>query len=538
MFHKFSTNIADVALPKKFNNPFRYTPHQLCLMAADEVRTYISEREEWQEELMHGKMFGVLIVRNLEGEVGFVAAYSGLLQGVNNHPYFVPAIYDLLNPQSYFQIEEREISEINRKIKEIEISSDYKHSLLSLKEAADAANKVLTDFRAKMQRNKALRDYKRLSLQLTFDEENQLIKESQFEKAELKRLSKRFQEQEVELKRRVQIFEERINLLKQERKNRSADLQEWLFRQFVLCNATGKKEDLVEIFYKFNKQLPPAGSGECAAPKMLQYAYKNSLKPICMAEFWVGESPVGEVRCDGNFYPSCKGKCLPILTYMLQGLEVEEEKQTDASSQLEIVYSDDYLIAVNKPAGMLSVPGKTGGESVEEILQKRFPDIKVVHRLDMATSGVLLLSKDAFTYKEMQRLFAMRKVKKRYVAVIEGVPQNKEGEISLPLLADYNNRPAQKVDFEKGKEAITFYKVLESKKEEGKTLSRILLIPLTGRTHQLRVHMAHALSFGMPIVGDELYGKQDKRLMLHAQSLSFIHPITKERVEIKVLSPF
>ena len=507
-------------------------------MAADEVRAYIAEREEWQEELSRGKMFGVLIVRRNDGEVGFLSAYSGLLDGANNHPYFVPAIYDLLTPQSYFQTEEGAISEINKKIATIEASEEYKQSLLQYERGIAELQEVLSAFREQMHKNKALRDYKRSSIKLTEEESLQLIRESQFEKAELKRINRRLQERESDLKSDVSIFENQIKSLKQERKERSAKLQEWLFRQFVLFNAQGDKKDLVDIFYQFNSQLPPAGAGECAAPKMLQYAYKNGLQPICMAEFWVGASPVGEVRHNGNFYPSCKGKCLPILTYMLKGMAVDDENIADVPLQLDIVYSDDYLIAVNKPSGVLSAPGKTGGESVEEILQKNYPGIKVVHRLDMATSGVLLLAKDISTYKAMQSLFATRNIEKQYIAIIEGVPQNKEGEISLPLSSDYENRPAQRVDFEKGKEAVTYYKVLESVCCDNGEMSRMLLIPKTGRTHQLRVHMAHQLSLGMPIVGDELYGNPSKRLMLHAQSVAFIHPITHERVEIKVSSPF
>ena len=538
MFHKFSISISDVSLPEKFNNPFRYTPHRLSLMAADEVRAYIFGREEWQEELKRGKMFGVLVVRTQEGEIGFLSAYSGLLDGKNNHSYFVPAIYDLLTPQSYFQIEERNISLINKSIAEIEKSSEYKKSLSLYEKEIAASQKILSDFRRQMQESKALRDYRRSTNLLTSEEEALMIKESQFEKAEYKRLNKRVKEREEELKIELLRYEDKIKSLKQERKERSANLQEWLFRQFILLNAQGEEKDLVDIFYHFNSQIPPAGAGECAAPKMLQYAYKNNMQPICMAEFWVGESPVGEIRYDGNFYPSCKGKCLPILTYMLQGVDIEDDSSCEVPQTLDIVYSDDYLIAVNKPSGMLSSPGKIGGESVEEILQKSYPDVRAVHRLDMATSGVLLLAKDVHTYKVMQQLFASRRVDKQYVAIIDGVPQKEEGVISLPLSSDYANRPAQKVDLEKGKEAITKYKLLESYSHEDRICSRMMLTPITGRTHQLRVHMAHHLSLGMPIVGDELYGKPDKRLMLHAQSVAFIHPMTGEKVEIKVRSPF
>ncbi|MBO5720849.1 MAG: RNA pseudouridine synthase [Bacteroidales bacterium] len=538
MFHRFAINISDISLPRQFNNPFRYTPHRLCLIAADEVRRYISSKKEWSEELSKGKMFGVLIVSNQKGEVGFISAYSGLLCGRNNHPDFVPPVYDLLTPDSYFQEEEQNISAINRDINEIESSECYKNALISLDTERVSSKQIIEEYRKQIQENKALRKKKRLAT-LSIEEEARLIKESQFEKAELKRITMRLKRREEELRSNVKQFEEKIDSLKQERKGRSAKLQEWLFRQFKMLNSLGEEQDLVDIFSKFNNQLPPAGAGECAAPKLLQYAYKNNLTPLQMAEFWVGSSPVGEVRQDGNFYPSCKGKCLPILNYMLEGLDVEEFNPKTLSAEITILYEDDYLVAVNKPAELLSVPGKTGGKSVEEIMQEKYFGAKVVHRLDMSTSGVLLFAKNDNVYKAMQTLFAMRKVEKHYEAIVEGVPREREGEISAPLLPDYANRPAQKVDYLNGKEAITKYKLIKTYIQgEGRKHSRLLLTPITGRTHQLRVHMAHPLLMGCPIVGDELYGKSDDRLMLHSVSVKFIHPITGQPLKIEAPLPF
>ncbi len=540
MIHKFSKDISKVSIPVEFNNPFRYTPHQLCLMAAEEVRNYINSRSEWNEELTKGKMFGVLVVSTPTGEVGYISAFSGLLAGENRHPFFVPPVYDLLSKDSYFQQEEAEISQINRDVEELKTDTDYLQLLNIYSEKEREIKQHITQFREQIKLHKQERDKKREELTLSQSEQEMLIRESQFEKAELKRISDRGKSELAKIKEQIEVYTSKIESLTEERHQRSADLQLWLFRQFRLLNAKGEIKDLIEIFSEFANIFPPAGAGECAAPKMLQYAYQNNLKPIQMAEFWVGASPVGEVRVDGNFYPSCKGKCLPILTYMLQGLNVAEInlEYRNTNTELKVVYEDDYLIAIDKPAGILSVPGKIGGKSVEEIMQERNPNIKVIHRLDMATSGVLLLAKDIEMYKAMQTLFATREVRKTYIALIEGEPKQSMGEISLPLSADYNNRPMQRVDYENGKEAITEYFVLATYNREGKKITRLSLNPITGRTHQLRVHLAHPKSLGMPIIGDELYGKPASRLMLHAMELVFKHPIKETVITITANCPF
>ena len=540
MIHKFSKDISKVSIPAEFNNPFRYTPHQLCLMAAEEVRNYINSRSEWSEELTKGKMFGVLVVSTPTGEVGYISAFSGLLAGENRHPFFVPPVYDLLSKDSYFQQEEAEISQINREVEQLKTDTDYLRLLKIYSEKERGIKQYIIQYREQIKLHKQERDKKREELTLSQLEQELLIRESQFEKAELKRITDRGKSELAKIREQIDVFTNKIEALTEERHQRSADLQLWLFRQFRLLNAKGETKDLIEIFSKYGNIFPPAGAGECAAPKMLQYAYQNNLKPIQMAEFWVGASPVGEVRVDGNFYPSCKGKCLSILTHMLQGLKVKEinleYRNTDA--ELKVIYEDDYLIAIDKPAGMLSVRGKIGGKSVEEIMQESNPNIKVIHRLDMATSGVLLLAKDIEMYKAMQTLFATREVRKTYIALIEGEPKQSMGEISLPLSADYNNRPMQRVDYENGKEAITEYFVLATYNREGKKITRLSLNPITGRTHQLRVHLAHPKSLGMPIIGDELYGKPASRLMLHAMELVFKHPIKQTVITITANCPF
>ena len=315
-------------------------------------------------------------------------------------------------------------------------------------------------------------------------------------------------------------------------------LQRWLFEQFKVLNANGCEKSLLDIFAEHSGIIPPGGAGECAAPKLLQYAYLNSLTPIAVSEFWVGESPTGEVRRDGCFYGACKSKCEPILGFMLQGLDVEEnalEKGGDISS-VKVVYEDEHLIIVDKPSGVLSVPGVVGGTSVQQWLRDEYRhnnELFMVHRLDMATSGLLVAAKSMETFKMMQQLFASREVVKHYTALLQGVPRNSSGVVELPLAPDYMNRPRQKVDYLSGKHAVTRYELLKEVNYDGEQCALVRFTPITGRTHQLRVHAAHADGLDCPIVGDAIYGSAGKRLMLHASSLSFVHPVSGNVVNVE-----
>ena len=458
MIHSFPIATYNLPLPQLFTYPFHYTPHPLCVKAAEEVQQYLQTRTDWHEELQQGKMFGVLVVKTSTGEVGYLAAFSGNLAGSNHHDYFVPPVYDLLNPDGYFKEEEARISAIN--------------------------------------------------VMLNHTNDN---------------------------------YQETIEALKEERKQRSIALQQWIFEQFRLRNARGEEQDIYSIFTQTAHRNPPAGTGECAAPKLLQYAYLNNLQPLAMAEFWWGDSPKGEIRRHGHYYPACRHKCEPILNFMLQGLEVEPNplltSNTDAT-QLETVYEDDYLLVVNKPAGMLSVPGKTGQASVLTLLQERYPDATgpiLVHRLDMATSGLLLAAKDKDTHALLQKQFEGRTVKKRYIALLEGIPQAEpKGFIRLPLRPDFDNRPLQMVCYEYGKPAVTRYEIMDTENDR----TRMAFYPETGRTHQLRVHAAHREGLNCPIVGDPLYGQPTDRLYLHAERLEFRHPVTGQRLQIQKEAPF
>ena len=540
MLHHFTRSIAHIALPDKFTYPFHYTPHPLCVMAADEVQVYLQHQAQWQDELQQGKMFGVLIVQTTEGEIGYLAAFSGILAGKNIHPYFVPPIYDLLQPDGFFKKEEEHISAINHRIRELEEDTSYQKCRQALEEETARCSQLLSQAKAKLKAAKELRDCRRQTEQPSESEQAAMIRESQFQKAELKRLERSLKEHLSSLQKETDTYVSQIEALKNERKSRSATLQQQLFEQFRLLNARGEVKDLCSIFAHTVHKIPPAGAGECAAPKLLQYAYFHHYRPVAMAEFWWGDSPKAEIRHHGHYYPACKGKCEPILGHMLQGLEVEENpllEDNHRTTVLDIIYEDDYLLIVNKPAGMLSVPGKETADSVYSRIRHLYPDATgplVVHRLDMATSGLLLIAKTKEVHQNLQAQFSNRSIKKRYTALLEGIVSDEEGTIDLPLCLNPLDRPRQIVDKEHGKPAITRYRVLA--RTESQTL--VAFYPLTGRTHQLRVHSAHSLGLHCPIKGDELYGSKADRLYLHAESLEFTHPVSKEKVTIEVKADF
>ena len=591
MIHFFKQPISHLALPDKFTYPFHYTPHPLCVLAAEEVKEYIASREEWQEELAFGKMFGVLIVqkenkqetakKEAVNEIGYLAAFSGNLAGKNLHPYFVPPVYDLLQPEGFFKIEEEQISSINIRIRELENNRSYLDLKEKWKTETEQAKAILNQAKAALKAAKEAREIRRQSSSaLSEEEQASLIRESQYQKAEYKRLEKKWKKRLEELETETRHFETEIEQLKTERKERSAALQRKLFEQFRMLNARGEVKDLYTIFEQTVQKVPPAGAGECALPKLLQYAYLHQLKPLAMAEFWWGDSPKNEIRHHGYYYPSCKGKCEPILQHMLQGLEVDENpllNPVHEEEELEIVFEDEWLLVVNKPAGMLSVPGKAEDrDSVYHRLKKKYPEATgpmIVHRLDMATSGLLLVAKTKEVHQDLQAQFANRSIKKRYVAVLDGAIIKTEnetkpiaekailiaketvstkktakaertgntGRIELPLCLNPLDRPRQMVSSEHGKEAITEYQIIsesentfnesnridESERSinESRKYTRIIFYPLTGRTHQLRVHAAHPEGLGCPILGDELYGKKADRLYLHAEYIEFRHPI-------------
>lgn len=540
MLHRFSRDISDIALPEAFTWPFHYLPHQLSVIAAEQVKSYLAERSEWANEIAQGKMFGVLVVEDGQGELGFVAAFSGNLAGSNIHDYFVPPIYDMLRPGDFFREGEAAITAINNHIKSIEQGAEYISAKQKLTEVKDSSQRELSDLKVRLAERKKLRDIRRGEGESV----ESLILESQRDNADMQRLKRTLKERISESEDALNVYVCQLAELKAERQRRSSALQMQLFEQFRILNARGEVKNLVELFSPTPQVIPPAGAGECAAPKLLQYAYLQGYKPIAMAEFWQGASPRGEVRHHDAFYPACNGKCKPILLFMLEGLNVEANPLCNITPpEPRILWEDKWLVAIDKPCGMLSVDGKSGVRSVYAWATEHYPDADgpiIIHRLDQSTSGILLLAKDKETHKALQEQFISRTVKKRYSAVLEGLVSVDSGTIDLPIKLDYENRPRQMVAPD-GKRAITDYRVIS---RDG-SRTRVEFYPITGRTHQLRLHSANIQGLNAPIVGDEIYGvvgtkgaKSEDRLCLHASYLSFVHPHTGKIIEIESAPEF
>ena len=596
MLHTLNVSIPS---PRQFTYPFCYDVDPLAEAASEELQRYIADADLMSTEKGCGKMFGVLVVEYEDEsgalQRGFLAAYSGLLGGRNDWPYFVPPVFDAQQPDGHFKRTEREISAINREIAAIEHDAEYLQSVEQHEQTKKRLQAEVDAFKAEVDAAKVRRDARRKSGEpLSMEEQAEMIRESQFMKAELRRRRKAMEQAESTLNTQHSTF---LKSLQRKRKQMSDELQRWLFAAYRMLNAKGEERDLIDIFREYTHAMPPAGAGDCCAPKLLQYAYLHHLRPVCMAEFWWGESPASEIRHHLHYYPACRSKCLPILTHMLKGLDVAPNPlaQKRHTAEPRVLYADEYIMVVDKPAGMLSVPGKaesvrseasdSANISVEEyfannsklkIQNSKF--LKAAHRLDMDTSGLLVLARTEEAYVELQRQFASRETVKRYEAVLSGVPKHivggygipavaianscshlyfygqglrqecrsllrlepfaiqfakySSGCISLPLIADINDRPRQRVDMEHGKLALTLYKI--KKVDKGRTL--IHLYPKTGRTHQLRVHCAHPLGLACPILGDPLYGiERADRMYLHAAELTFRHPVTGEPMHF--LSP-
>ncbi len=595
------------------NNPFYYTPSARCEEAAMVILKQIQNHPEWHEEVRGGKTFGVLIT---ESETLY--AYSGQMLGRYDIEGFVPPVFDYLEEKGYFKIHETEIVNINKEIDRLSASEELHQAREALYEA-EKAKPVLPPSR---------------NIDPSSDEYEAYCRQRQFEKGEYRRQKAVWNERVAECRNALQAIQDCITSLKQERKRKSDSLQHWLFEHFVMLNARGEKKNLLDIFSEWAERtgskcvIPPSGSGECCAPKLLQYAYIKGLKPVEIAEITIQQPPIpprgssldtNDTSCleqkdvynklplggmgGFSFRPACQSRCKPILDWMLQGLEVEANplEEPEERTSLPILFENESIIVVDKPEGMLSVPGKSKRKSAFDILREMRPDcpeLIMAHRLDMQTSGVLIAAKTMEVYREVQRMWNNKQLQpltcptgilwhilrcyqhrtsprgeekvtnetlkdapqrkkvisssplgermpvgqvrglKTYFALLEGVlpmPVGTNGEISLPLSSDYLNRPCQKVDYENGKEALTIYEVMGEVEMEGQPRTLLKLNPITGRTHQLRVHCAHPDGLGMPILGDDLYGKHAKRLYLHAQEVvitattpfpPFGHPLT------------
>jgi tRNA pseudouridine32 synthase/23S rRNA pseudouridine746 synthase len=542
-FIAFSQDISGIPLPEKFTFPFYYEPHELSIIAANELQNYLETQtdfehnfglKEAQDGLVIGKMFGVLVVQNADGTLGYLWAFSGKLADRNHHSMFVPTVFDMLEENSFFKQEEVLLNNYNKKIEQLENDILYLKSIKLLEETKNQAENEILEQKEKIKIGKKRRaEIRKNNPEADLE---QLNKESQEEGILLKKMTLYWNHLLKAANQTVEQFSENINQLKDERRQKSAALQQQLFAEYAFLNQYHELKSLGAIF----NGNPPAGAGECAAPKLLHYAFQNKLKPIAMAEFWWGQSPKSEVRKHGQFYPACTGKCEPILAHMLKGIPLENNPfqiNPAEGKTLNIVFEDEHLAVVNKPAEFLSVPGKQITDSVFTRLKALYPDATgplVVHRLDMSTSGLILMAKSSDIHKKLQAQFIKRIVKKRYVALLDGLLTENNGTIDLPLRVDLDNRPNQIVCYENGKPAQTHWEVIERRASQ----TLVYFYPITGRTHQLRVHAAHQLGLNTPIVGDDLYGSKANRLHLHAESITFKHPISKETVTISVAAEF
>lgn len=544
-FQKFNTPINNIKLPVKFTFPFYYETHPLCKIAANEVQHYLKTQTDFEHNfgldtskngLVIGKMFGVLVVKNQQNEIGYITAVSGKLAEKNKHKLFVPPVYDMLVKDSYFLQEEAVLNNINLELENLENNAEYLETLKQFKLEKKKAVIDIQEKKTALKTAKKHRDLQRkkaqeeLPSEAYIEVEKTLSKESLEAKYFFNNVNRYWEHVLEAHKEKLAVFTSKITQLKELRKTKSAALQQYLFEQYQFLNSKKEVKNLSQLFAETAEQNPPAGSGECAAPKLLQYAFLNNLKPIAMAEFWWGQSPNKEIRQHKQFYPACQGKCKPILTHMLQGMDLDTDpllQNPAIGKELEIIFEDEQLIVVYKPEEFLSVPGIHIQDSVYTRIKKQINNISgpiIVHRLDMSTSGLLVLAKNKKAHKNLQSQFIKKTVQKRYTALLNGIVTETKGTIQLPLRVDLDDRPRQLVCFEHGKPAKTNWEVIERK--NGKT--KVHFYPISGRTHQLRVHAAHFLGLNTPIVGDDLYGEKADRLHLHADTLEFEHPTTKQ----------
>jgi tRNA pseudouridine32 synthase/23S rRNA pseudouridine746 synthase len=552
LLHTFSKDISGIRPPEKFTYPFFYTPHPLVELAYEQLKSYLIETDlkhnfglTHNEHLIEqGKMFGVLVVRNKAGKLGWLAAYSGKLSE-DPKEYFAPPICDIHAAQSFYKKGEIELNEMSAEIFALEKDPNRIEAIGKLEDRLTEINEFLRAGRADLKDAKKARQRYRETVKKTLSPQDyeevkeRLAKESIQGQLVFKHRSKKWVNEQEALEGKLANFSNEIRELKEIRRTKSNALQREIFNQYVFLNGLGQQQVLSDCFPDFDLRHPPSGSGDCAAPKLLQFAYNNELEPVCMGEFWWGAAPVKEVRKHGYFYPSCASRCRPILGHMLQGLDVEENPLLNYGKDkpMPIVYEDEDLVVVDKPAGLLSVPGVEIEDSALTRIKNLYPNASgaiLLHRLDMSTSGLLMFTLNPKANKRMQRQFIKRQVEKTYIAEVVGEVKEEEGTILLPLAPDYFDLPRQMVCQENGKPSKTIWKVLH--REKG--ISRLALKPVTGRTHQLRVHCAHPDGLGLPMIGDELYGVIGKRLHLHAHELIFQHPTSKERITLTAPIPF
>lgn len=525
IFHPFIFSL----LPNKLGDPFSYLPSEAVREAYNDFLFHLDSDFELKTELQKGKMIGVLVVKNQDGETGYLLSFSGQIFGKNEYLGFVPPVFDILTPDSYYRRGEREISAKSAEIKNLESVLKLESVMLKQNAVVVEAERRLAEYQEFAKKQKELRDSRRATA--TAEEIRLMNNESSSQKNQLKRLKQEIEAAKLAAKIPVERLKKKIENEKLERENMSRNLQRRIFRDFRFHNTNGDEKTLLDIFS--DEVMPPSGAGECAAPRLLEYAYRNGYNVISMAEFWYGESPSGRVRHSGTYYHACRSKCLPIMNFMLEGVTLEKNNQNFdyENEEIKTLYRDDDILVISKPSGLLSVRGKECETSVETWAEKiisNYDGPKIVHRLDQDTSGIIIIALNINAYHNLQKQFENHTIHKKYVAVTETIPSIKEHTIILPLAPDVANRPMQMISKEFGLYAETYYKVIAEK--EGKAILDVY--PKTGRTHQIRMHLSCKEGADAPILGDRLYGSKSVncRLMLHAEKITFVHPTSKKEM--------
>ncbi|MFA0088107.1 pseudouridine synthase [Vibrio sp. 10N.261.51.F12] len=586
-FIPFSVNISDYALPSSFTFPYYYTPHPLATIAMDELQAYLEKQTEWPHDFNQmGKMFAVLVVKNSQGDIGYLASFCDEpnQSTQEKHPeFFVDAI---ANPCQTDDLND-EVTSLGTEITQHKNASGYLQLQHTVRQKHLESEQKIADLqqrnaKAKATRKQARRDMEsKLGVSINEAQLQDFISDlgaqSSREKRVLKALKQQWQVELMTLNDALKAEQSVIDDMERQWAKLNGQLTIESQKSCLFLNQAGVEKSLYDLFnYQSQSQsqdqeqrpisgsvlatssasntnstpvissthvmnsTPIANSSEQNLPKLLQAAFSQQLTPIALGEFWWGASPYAQIRQHKNLYPVCQSKCFEILEHILEGISTDPsplEQTPSHNKALDIVYEDDTLVVVNKPAEFLSVSGKYISDSVQARMQARYPNATgpmIVHRLDMSTSGLLVLTLTAEANKHVQKQFIERSVEKRYTALLEGVIQQQSGVITLPMCGDLTDRPRQMVCHEQGRGAETTYQVVSTKNHR----TKIHLFPKTGRTHQLRVHCAHQAGLNTPIVGDDLYGFKDSRLHLHAGYLKFVHPVSRDTLEFEVAADF
>ncbi len=552
-FISFKTTLNKVQIPSEFPYPFYYQPDELAKIAVKELQDYLINTSDLQHNFglnpnkkgkAIGKMFGVLVVKNQAGELGYLAAFSGNLANENNTKLFVPAIVALFDANGFYAKGKAQLMQISEQINALEKNKKFIELQQVVTKHEVRTNKLIALEKEKISKRKQLRKKAKqqahlLSKTALAKQQAQFAQDNINEKFYLSELANYYTEQIAKEQVALNHYKTQVKELRAKQVALSNSLSEQIAASYQFYNQKQEQKSLTTIFKEWEKAIP-AGAGDCAAPKLLQYAFANQLEPITMAEFWWGKSEDGIIRKHEHYYPSCRGKCEPILGHMLQKTKVAKNPliiNQGKGKTLETLYEDAAILVINKPSGLLSVPGKTIKDSVYTRIKAQYPEATgplLVHRLDMDTSGILLIAKTEESYKNLQQQFIKRTVKKCYTAVLAGKLQEQKGKIDLPLRVDLNDRPKQLVCYEHGKKALTYWELITS----NNNTSLVYFYPVTGRTHQLRVHAAHPKGLNTAILGDDLYGTKANRLHLHAAFIAFKHPISAKKMVFEVKADF